>query len=153
MENLKFVYVTYIETTTRKVWEALTNGDLTEQYFFGSRVESEWKEGSRITYSRGSKVTDWGEIIKCDPQKELSFTWHNKWDEEERENPTVATFTLKEINGTVRLTLRHEHLMEADIVEEEDTFVGYNNGWPAILSNLKTLLETGRTLPSVIIEF
>lgn len=151
MTDLKFVYVTYIEAAPEKVWEALTNGDLSEQYFFGSRVESEWKEGSRITYSRGSKVTDWGEIITCNPEKELSFTWNNKWDEEERKTPTVATFTLKQMNGTVRLTLRHENLMEADIVEEEDTFVGFNNGWPAILSNLKTLLETGRTLPPVIV--
>lgn len=150
MENLKFVYVTYIETSTKKVWEALTNGDLTEQYFFGSRVDSEWKEGSQITYSRGSKVTDWGEILKCEPEKRLSFTWINKWDEEERQEPTIATFLLKEMNGTVRLTLRHENLKDADLVEDEDTFVGFNNGWPAILSNLKTMLETGRTLPPVI---
>ena len=151
MTDLKFVYVSYIESTPERVWDALTNGDVTEQYFFGSRVESDWKEGSRITYSRGGEVTDWGEILKCEPQKELSFTWTNKWDNEEREEPTIATFTLKELNGTVKLTLRHENLMEKDYVEEEDTFVGYNNGWPAILSNLKTLLETGRTLPPVIV--
>lgn len=151
MTDLKFVYVSYIESTPERVWDALTNGDVTEQYFFGSRVESGWKEGSRITYSRGGEVTDWGEILKCEPQKELSFTWTNKWDNEEREEPTIATFTLKELNGTVKLTLRHENLMEKDYVEEEDTFVGYNNGWPAILSNLKTLLETGRTLPPVIV--
>lgn len=151
MTDIKFVYVSYIESTPERVWDALTNGDVTEQYFFGSRVESGWKEGSRITYSRGGEVTDWGEILKCEPQKELSFTWINKWDNEEREEPTIATFTLKELDGTVKLTLRHENLMEKDYVEEEDTFVGYNNGWPAILSNLKTLLETGRTLPSVIV--
>ncbi|GGB63132.1 SRPBCC family protein [Fictibacillus barbaricus] len=151
MTDLKFVYVSYIESTPERVWDALTNGDVTEQYFFGSRVESDWKEGSRITYSRSGEVTDWGEILKCEPQKELSFTWTNKWDYEEREEPTIATFTLKELNGTVKLTLRHENLMEKDYVEEEDTFVGYNNGWPAILSNLKTLLETGRTLPPVIV--
>ncbi len=132
------------------MWDALTNGDLTEQYFFGSRVHSEWKEGSRITYSRGKKVTDWGEILTYEPQKKLSFTWINKWDEEDREKPTIATFLLKELNGTVRLTLRHENLEDADLVEDEDTFVGFNNGWPAILSNLKTMLETGRTLPPVI---
>lgn len=151
MTDIKFVYVSYIESTPERVWDALTNGDVTEQYFFGSRVESGWKEGSRITYSRGGEVTDWGEILKCEPQKELSFTWINKWDNEEREEPTIATFTLKELDGTVKLTLRHENLMEKDYVEEGDTFVGYNNGWPAILSNLKTLLETGRTLPSVIV--
>ncbi|KZE69037.1 hypothetical protein AWM68_01860 [Fictibacillus phosphorivorans] len=150
MTELKFVYVTYIEAEAEKVWEALTNGDLSEQYFFGSRVESDWKEGSRITYSRGGKVTDWGEIITFNPHEKLSFSWNNKWDEEERKTPTVATFTLKEMNGIVKLTLRHENLMEADIVEEEDTFVGFNNGWPMILSNLKTLLETGKTLPQVI---
>ncbi|WP_137790190.1 SRPBCC domain-containing protein [Bacillus sp. E(2018)] len=139
-----------MEATSEKVWDALTNGDLTEQYFFGSRVHSEWKEGSRITYSRGKKVTDWGEILTYEPQKKLSFTWINKWDEEDREKPTIATFLLKELNGTVRLTLRHENLEDADLVEDEDTFVGFNNGWPAILSNLKTMLETGRTLPPVI---
>lgn len=56
------------------------------------------------------------------------------------------------MNSTVKLTLKHENLLETDFVDDDDTFEGYNNGWPAVLSNLKSLLETGRTLPPIHVD-
>ncbi|MCK6255542.1 SRPBCC family protein [Fictibacillus sp. KIGAM418] len=146
-----FVYVTYIATTPEKLWNALTDGEFTEKYFFGSRVESEWKEGSDVTYSRNGEVTDYGKILKCEPHKLLSFTWTYKGDDTPRQSPTIATFELHPLNTTVKLTLTHENLLESDIVEDNHTFEGFNNGWPAVISNLKSFLETGQTLSAVSI--
>ncbi|MDR7071546.1 SRPBCC family protein [Fictibacillus barbaricus] len=151
MNKPKFVYVTYIATTPEKLWEALTNGDFTEQYFFGSRVESDWSEGSEITYSRNGEVTDYGKVLTFEPHSKLSFTWTYKGDKTLRDSETVVTFQLQQMNETVKLTLKHENLAETDLVEKENTFEGFNNGWPAVMSNLKTFLETGVTLPPVVV--
>jgi uncharacterized protein YndB with AHSA1/START domain len=144
-----FVYVTYIAASPEKVWEALTEGDISEKYFFGSRIESDWEEGSSVTYSRNGGVTDEGNVLKYDPVHELSFTWTHKDDDTPRESPTVVTFKLQHMDSTVKLTVIHENLVKSDFAEKEGTFEGVNNGWPAILSNLKTFLETGKTLPPV----
>lgn len=152
MTDTTFVYVTYIATTPEKLWEALTSSDFTEKYFFGSSIQSDWQEGSSVTYSRDGLVTDHGIIIKCEPCRILSFTWNFVGDETSREQPTHVTFELKPMDSTVKLTLKHEYLSSTDLVDKEDTFAGFNNGWPAILSNLKTLLETGKTLPSIAIN-
>lgn len=151
MNHSTFIYVTYIETTPEKLWEALTNGDFTEQYFFGTRVASDWQVGSEVTYSREGKVTDYGNVLVCEPHKRLSFTWTYVSDKAERQEPTRVTFEIKPMGETVKLTLKHEGLLETDIVEDTDTFEGFNNGWPAIMSNLKSFLETGRTLPPIIV--
>ncbi|MED4750765.1 SRPBCC family protein [Brevibacillus choshinensis] len=149
MADTTFVYVTYIATTPEKLWEALTNSEFTKQYFFGSTIESDWQEGSRITYSRNGQISDYGTILKCEPYRILSFTWTYVADKAIREEPSQVTFELKQMESTVKLTLRHEKLVPADIVDKDDTFEGLNNGWPAIMSNLKSLLETGKTLAPV----
>jgi len=152
MTDTTFVYVTYIATTPEKLWDALTSSDFTEKYFFGSTIQSDWQEGSSITYSRNGQVTDHGIIIKYEPHHLLSFTWNMFGDETSREQSSRVTFQLKPIDSAVKLMLNHEYLSPTDLVDKDDTFVGFNNGWPAILSNLKTLLETGNTLPSIAIN-
>ena len=152
MTNTAFVYDTYIATTPEKLWEALTSSDFTEKYFFGSKIQSDWQEGSTVTYSRDGQVTDHGKILKCEPHRLLSFTWNYVEDKTAREQPSRVTFLLKPMGSTVKLTLKHDNLLPADLVDREDTFEGLNNGWPAILSNLKSLLETGNTLPAISIE-
>lgn len=149
MSEITFVYVTYIATSPEKLWEALTSSAFTEKYFFGTKVKSEWKEGSRVEYSRNGEVTDYGEVLKCEHPRLLSFTWSHTGDPTSRPQPTRVTFELTALDSAVKLTLKHENLMEKDFVERTDTFEGFNNGWPAILSNLKSLLETGDTLPDL----
>lgn len=151
MTDNAFVYVTYIATTPEKLWEALTSGEFTEQYFFGSEVRSDWREGSTVTYSRNGQVTDQGTILKCEPYRLLSFTWNYVGDKSDRKQPSRVTFELKPMDATVKLTLKHDDLQPTDIVERDDTFEGLNNGWPAILSNLKSLLETGRPAANFLI--
>ncbi|MGN7401046.1 SRPBCC family protein [Cytobacillus praedii] len=152
MTNLSFVYETYIATTLDKLWHALTEGEVTEKYFFGSKIESNWQEGSEVTYSRNGEVCDYGIILKCVPERILSFTWKYVSDKAIRDEPTKVTFVLKPMGKIVKLTLTHENLVSSDIVERDDTFEGFNNGWPAIISNLKSMLETGNTLPSISIS-
>ncbi|MFF2874954.1 SRPBCC family protein [Gottfriedia sp. NPDC057991] len=151
MNKPQFVYVTYIATTPEKLWEALTSTQFTEKYFFGTAIESDWKVGSTVSYLRNGEVTDYGTILKCEPNRLLSFTWNHTNDPTNRTEPSIVTFTLKELESTVRLTLKHENLEPTDLVDRDDTFEGLNNGWPAILSNLKSLLETGSTLPPISI--
>lgn len=151
MSPSTFTYVTYIATTPEKLWDALTNGDLTERYFFGSRIQSDWKEGSEVTYSRGGEITDFGKVLVYDPANVLSFTWSYVADTTPREEPSRVTFEIKKMNETVRLTLKHEGLLETDYNENSDTFEGFNNGWPAVISNLKSFLETGKALPPIVV--
>ncbi|WML48556.1 SRPBCC family protein [Neobacillus sp. PS3-34] len=129
MTDKKFVYVTYIATTPEKLWEALTSSDFTEKYFFGTKIESDWKEGSIVNYLRNGEVTDYGTILKCEPHRLLSFTWNSVGDKTVREQPSQVTFELKPMGQTVKLTLKHENLVPAtDIVDADDTFEGLNNG-------------------------
>jgi uncharacterized protein YndB with AHSA1/START domain len=151
MTDTTFVYVTYIATTPEKLWEALTKSEFIEKYFFGTSIQSDWQEGSSVTYLRNGQVTDHGIILKCEPHRILSFTWNYVGDKTSREEPSRVTFELKPMDSTVKLTLKHENLLPADLVDKDDTFEGLNNGWPAILSNLKSLLETGNTLPAISI--
>jgi uncharacterized protein YndB with AHSA1/START domain len=145
-----FNYVSYIHTTAEELWKALTSSDYTEKYFFGSAIESDWKVGAEVKYLREGETVDYGTITTYEPYQQLAYTWTSTMDKyKDREQPTKVTFLLKEMGPVVKLTLKHEHLLPGDIVEEEDTFQGFNNGWPAIISNLKTFLETGRVLEPV----
>lgn len=150
MADHQFVYDIYIGTTVEKLWEALTSSEYTEKYFFGSKIQSDWQEGSSVIYSRNGIDTDYGKILICEPQRLLSYTWNMIGDNTPRQSPSRVTFTLNPMDGTtVKLSLKHEDLAESDLVDQENTFQGLNNGWPAILSNLKSLLETGNTLPPI----
>jgi uncharacterized protein YndB with AHSA1/START domain len=151
MYETTFEYVTYIATTPEKLWEALTSSYYTEKYFFKTKIESEWTVDSNVTYSRNGEVTDFGTILMVEPQRLLSFTWTSVADKTNREQPSKVTFELKPMESTVKLKLTHENLMPVDWVDADDTFEGLNNGWPAILSNLKSLLETDKTLPAISI--
>lgn len=146
MKTSTFQYTTYISTSAEKVWDALTNSQHTEQYFFGTAIQSDWQVGSRVEYSRG-EVTDFGEILIYEPHHKMSYTWENVSDETNRPEPTVVTFHLHEMSvACVKLTLIHENLLDVDYVNEPNTFRGYNNGWPFIISNLKSYLESGKVM-------
>ncbi|KGP73433.1 SRPBCC family protein [Pontibacillus yanchengensis] len=141
-----FVYTTYILTTPEKLWEALTSGEHTSKYFFGREIQSNWKEGSNVQFiTKEGELDVEGKVLQVENNELLSYTWHHV-DDKQREVPLVVTFKLRQMNEVVKLTLVHENLDYDDFSNEENTFGGLNNGWPAILSNLKTLLETGKTL-------
>lgn len=150
MTETTFVYATYIATTPEKLWEALTNGEFTKKYWFGNEVQSDWKVGSTVSYlNKDGKVVDQGKVLINEPYTLLSYTFNWLADETVRELDPKVTFKLQQMESTVKLTLKQENMLPTDVREENEGFHGYNNGWPAILSNLKSLLETGRTLPAI----
>ena len=136
----KFVYVTYIRMTPEKVWEALTKPEFTRQFWFGIAQESTFEPGApwKLVGSEG-KVYDTGEVLECDPPRRLVLKWRNEWKQEMKaEGYSRCTFDLESVTGAVKLTVTHT--MDRD----RSTFIeAVSVGWPQILSNLKSLLETG----------
>lgn len=155
MDKPKFVYVMYIRSTPEKVWEALTSGEFTRKYFAGRTIKSDWKVGSKLELVKETGELDWdGTILKYDPPKTLSYTFHvcgdcakknhegKVIDDFRPEPPSRVTFELtKQPGGEVKLALVHD-----DFPEGSKIINGISNGWPAILSGMKSLLETGEAL-------
>lgn len=142
MSKPQFVYVTYIETTPEKLWEALTSSAFTRQYWFGAEVRSDWKVGAPFALSLDGEITDSGEILEADPPRRLSYSFkHHKYEELRHEPISRVVFTLETFGPVVRLTVLHDGFIEGG------KYLGaVSNGWPAILSQLKSLLETGKLL-------
>ena len=142
MSKPEFVYVTYIETTPEKLWEALTDGDFTQRYWFGIRLKSDWKIGSTFEMVRGDgTVSDAGKVVECDPPRRLAYTFVNLSDNYKNEVPALATLVLEPYGKLVKLTLTHEGFQEGSLM-----LPAISKGWPAILSGLKSILETGHPL-------
>jgi uncharacterized protein YndB with AHSA1/START domain len=138
MSKPEFVYVTYIETTPEKLWEALTNSEFSKRYWDGTEVRSDWKVGSPFALVKDGKTYDTGEILAADAPRLLSYTFKHEFFEEMREPATKVIFTIEPNGKIVKLTVTHE-----GFVEGSKLLGAISNGWPAILSALKSLLETG----------
>ena len=142
MSRPDFVYVTYIKTTPDKLWEALTSSEFSCRYWFGTELKSDFKVGSPFALVMGGKVTDSGEILEADRPRRLSYTFKHELDDEMRkEGATKVVFTLEPHGELVKLTLTHE-----GFAKDSKLLDGISRGWPAILSNLKSLLESGDAL-------
>jgi uncharacterized protein YndB with AHSA1/START domain len=136
-----FVYVIYIQSTPEKVWDALTDADLTAEYWGHSNV-SDWQVGSAWEHQRtdGSGTADVvGTVVESARPTRLVSTWDDP-GRELPDGPSQVTFDIEPYGDIVRLTVTHENIPEAD----RDRTV---SGWPAVLSNLKSVLETGQALP------
>src|SRR5262245_14021146 len=123
----KTSYVTYIATTPEKVWTALTRADSTQQYFFGMRVESDWKVGAIVKYLRADGTLDvQGEVLECEAPRRLSITWHVEWHEDFRRlPPAVVTFQLDALGDVSRMTLTEAH---SDNIDDR-LLEGGRHGW------------------------
>ena len=141
MNEPTFVYVIYIASTPEKLWQALTDGTFTRQYWFGTSVESDWSPGSRVIFRSGGELHDTGEVLDWVPYRRLSYSWRVEFhDVFRREKPSRVTFELEPTGGhEVRLTVTHDEFEPGSKVH-----AAVRNGWPMILSSLKSLLETGR---------
>jgi uncharacterized protein YndB with AHSA1/START domain len=144
MDRPAFVYVTYIATTSEKLWEALTDGEFTRRYWGGRRIESDWNVGSPVRHVRGDGGIDWqGVVLQSEQPRLLSYTFHMQITNEHRaDRPSRITFDLQPMRSVVKLTLTHE-----DFESHGATYETTRHGWPAIMSSLKSLLETGSRLP------
>jgi uncharacterized protein YndB with AHSA1/START domain len=138
------IYTIYIASTPEKVWQALTTAEFSRQYFFGFAVEMETRVGGSfiVRAGDGSSHID-GEVLACDPPRKLSVTWNVNWPGlVEKLGQTVVTYEIALAGDAVRLTMTESHERELP----EDILSGGRAGWPAILSSLKSVLETGRPL-------
>jgi len=156
MTDDEFAYTTYIKTTPERLWEALTNPAFTRRYW-GVTFESDWTVGSSMSWElKGVKVTDPAQVVlESEPYRRLSYTWHSftpefakviDLGEEDRatllsEDRSKVTFEIEPHDQLVKLTVIHEG---------GSAVIGMvSTGWPHLLSNLKTFLETGEPLPEV----
>ena len=142
MADSTFVYVTYIRTTPEKLWTALTDVELIKQYWFGVRCETQWTAGSswKLVYPDG-RVTDAGEIVEAEPPRRLVIRWqHQNRPELKAEGDSLCTMELEPSGTAVKLSITHS-------IEREPSklIAAVSGGWPKVLANLKSLLETGST--------
>ena len=140
MNKPSFVYVTFIRTTPDKLWSALTSPDLNKQYWFGMHQKTDWKVGSpwQLVFPDG-RIADTGEVIEAEAPRRLVLRWRNEFKPElKSEGYSRCTIELEPIGEAVKLTVTHE--LDGPGLKFIEAVSG---GWPRILSNLKSLLETG----------
>jgi len=158
MDKPSFVYTTYINTTPERLWQALTEPAFTQRYW-GITFDTDWKPGSTMTWhQRGVAIADPEQVVlEAEPYTRLSYTWHSftpefaealglKDDVLERvsaEPRSKVTFEIEELGDRVKLTVLHDTADPESLVTKM-----VSSGWPRVLSDLKTLLETGDTLPA-----
>ena len=136
-----YVYVTYIQASAEQVWQALTDADLTARYWGHANI-SDWQVGSPWVHRRvdGSNAVDVvGTVLEAEPPTRLTITFEDS-GEERAGGPSVVRFVVEPHEGIVRLTVTHENLPNVEMLN------GISRGWPAVLANLKSLLETGDVL-------
>ena len=138
------VYTIYIAATPEKVWQALTSAEFSQKYFFGNSVEVDLRGGGAyIVRTPDGSLHISGEVAECVPYRRLSFTFNVNWpDLIEKLGPTLVTYDIEPAGDAVRLTMTESH----DRPLDDDILSGGRQGWPAILSSLKSLLETGKPL-------
>jgi len=138
------VYTIYIATTPEKVWQALTSAEFSRQYFSGHAVEVDLRVGGAYIMRRPDGALHIsGEVIECDPPRRLTVTFNVNWPElVEKLGPTLVTYEIEQAGEAVKLTMLQSHDRELS----DDILSGGRSGWPAILSSLKSVLETGKPL-------
>ena len=138
------VYTIYIASTPEKVWQALTTAEFSRQYFSGNSVEVDLRVGGAfMVRTPDGTLQISGEVFECDPPRKLTVTWNVNWPAlVEKLGPTLITYQIEPAGDTVRLTMTEAH----DRPIDDDILSGGRQGWPAILSSLKSLLETGTAL-------
>ena len=152
MKKPDYVYVTYIATTPEKLWQALIDTDLMRQWWVDpgagcARINvSDWKPGSPWEHQRtdGSGTVDMvGKVVESAPPRRLVYTWARPADAGDDAKHSRVSFDIEPYSdGLVRLTVIHD-----DLERDPQMLAGISGGWPKVLSNLKTFLETGHALP------
>ena len=140
----RFVYVTYVRTTPEKLWAALTEPEFTRQYWAETHQESTWEKGAawRLMIPDG-RVGDQGTVVEIERPRRLVLSWQNEFMAElKAEGPTTCTWEMEATGEVVKLTLTH-----ASEVRGSKVIAAVSNGWPMLLSSVKSLLETGKALP------
>ncbi len=146
MTQPEFYYVILIDASRDTVWEALTNGEFTKQYWHAAEVRSEWVEGARVEFvvqgEDGPVIGCAGKVFEANRPARLSYSWHFPMNPRcAAEEPSRVTFELEEIKGATKLVVRHDQFAS----QQSETYQMVREGWPFVLAGLKTLCEAGRT--------
>jgi uncharacterized protein YndB with AHSA1/START domain len=143
MDKSEFVYVIVIRTTPEKLWQALTEPEFTRKFWVGTVQQCDWKVGSPWKMlAPDGRVADAGQVVEIDQPRKLVLTWQNHlFAELTAEGFSRMTYTLEPMGSSVKLTVTHT-------MDREDSKLvkAVSNGWPSLLSSLKSLLETGEAL-------
>ena len=143
MADSEFVYVIYIRTTPEKLWQALIEPEFTREFWVATVQECEWKVGAawKLVAPNG-RVADAGEVVEIDPPRKLVLKWQNHlFPDITAEGYSRMTYELEPMGSSVKLTVTHT-------MDKKDSKLikAVSTGWPNILSSLKSLLETGKSL-------
>ena len=137
------VYITYIRATPQQVWDALTKSEFTSKFFFGRTVESDWKRGSKWRLVMPDGKTDVaGEVLIGDAPCKLQVTWVVEWLDDAPKEPAIITYVIEQVGDLAKLTMTQH----TDAKIPRKFLDAGRQGWAAILSSLKSLLETGEAL-------
>jgi len=139
MSKPEFVYVIYIHSTPEKIWQALIDPEMTKEFWGRHRNSSDWKPGSEWlhqNYDDAGDVSVAGTVVESDPPRRLVLTWAQP----NHADVSRVTFDIDEFMGSTKLTVTHSEL-------SLEAMRAISAGWPAVLSSLKSLLETGASLP------
>ena len=138
-----YAYVSFIRTTPEKLWAALTDPSQMKEYWFGMHFETEWKTGAqwRMLFPDG-EVADAGEILEVDRPRKIRLKWRNEFRPElKAEGFALCTIDIEPYGDAVRLSIMHS------IERANSAFIqAVSGGWPKVLSNLKSYLETGQVV-------
>jgi uncharacterized protein YndB with AHSA1/START domain len=139
-EKTSFVYVTYIRSTPEKVFEAITKPEVARRYW-GHENQSDWKPGSDWQHVRANeegKVNVVGKVVEVTPPKRLVITWASPALAADPDAYSRVSFDVESYEDMVKLTVMHDELEAGSGMDK-----GIRQGWPIVLSSLKSLLETG----------
>ena len=141
MKKLELVYVTYIRTTPKKLWDAITKPEFASQYWGGRGNISDWKKGSPWYHSEEGKLDEAcvvGKVLESKPPKRLVLSWA---DPDRPKEISRVTFELEPLEDMVNFRVTHDQIKAGSV-----TAKNVSRGWPLVLSSLKSYLETGKAL-------
>jgi uncharacterized protein YndB with AHSA1/START domain len=143
-QNNVHVYEIMINSTPEEIWRALTDGELTQKYYFGSRIESDWKAGSTYrSYGPTGDIDSEGDVITVESPRSLVTTFKPMWIPEGTASTT--TWEIEPVGPVTLVKLTHSDIDDASFEAAQ-----FHTGWIFVLSSLKTLLETGEGLPNIM---
>lgn len=143
MKKPTLVYTTFIQSTAKKTWDAITKPEFTRKYWAGMTNVSDWKKGSKWQHVAEDKdIYITGKVVESVPPKRLVVTWA---DPDELKDQSRVTFEIESMKKNVCLTVTHDQFKTNSKMAGKVSW-----GWPRVLSSLKSYLETGKALDSEI---
>jgi len=142
VETTTLLFEIFIKATPERLWQAITDGSITDKYYFGGKVQSDWKKGSSYEYvdaSGNAMVT--GKVLESDPPRKLVTTFIPLYEGSENPPTSRVTYEITPMGDACKLALTHDELVAGDAINDQ-----FRGGWANILSGLKTFVETGEPL-------